>query len=499
MPINNMPDANELWKGIGGYFDSLGEILCEFIDNSISNFNGNKTEIRAIFIRFFVDNDKVRIRVVDSGTGIKNLDAAFTLGSHDGAESLLNEHGFGFKHALASANPTNDAWKILTCTEEDSNNQVYKEIKAPYLLGTMPVNEIHKPWPVNICKTGTIIEFYCSIEMFRTISRGLPGNYTRTDTLLSVLKEDLGFIYSGVLVNSNGGVQISLVEENAIGETISRTDVGQITPIWEGFYETEQRKRQGSENVDLGSGTVKVEYVFGKISESTENKKYYKRNMASSGAEIRINGRLLAYNLIKPIWKKENHNAYNQFLAIINLVSDDPDKLPRTKTSKNGLREGDIHLVNLFTWISQKFPNIPRNSDPIPDEDIDERFLFQQLAEAKKTHLRGNPTVETELYAYDSLGEKIRMDLYIADGMDLIIYEGKKDKTTVKDLYQLIMYWDGCVFDGKKPTEAILISAQHPDSVKRIVSEIRKMYDSNNNNYNIVLKTWKDEGINYPE
>ena len=61
------------------------------------------------------------------------------------------------------------------------------------------------------------------------------------------------------------------------------------------------------------------------------------------------------------------------------------------------------------------------------------------------------------------------------------------------------MYWDGCVFDGKKPTEAILISAQHPDSVKRIVSEIRKMYDSNNNNYNIVLKTWKDEGINYPE
>lgn len=30
MQINNMPNANELWKGIGGYFDTLGEILCEF-------------------------------------------------------------------------------------------------------------------------------------------------------------------------------------------------------------------------------------------------------------------------------------------------------------------------------------------------------------------------------------------------------------------------------------------------------------------------------------
>ena len=82
--------------------------------------------------------------------------------------------------------------------------------------------------------------------------------------------------------------------------------------------------------------------------------------------------------------------------------------------------------------------------------------------------------------------------------MDLIIYEGKKDKTTVKDIYQLLMYWDGCVYDGKCPTEAILITTHHPDSGKRIVNVINSMTDANGNYYNIKLKTWKDEKINYP-
>lgn len=48
--LNNLPDSNDLWKGIGGYFDSLGEILCEFIDNSISNFVGNNLPNRTICI-----------------------------------------------------------------------------------------------------------------------------------------------------------------------------------------------------------------------------------------------------------------------------------------------------------------------------------------------------------------------------------------------------------------------------------------------------------------
>jgi len=190
--INNMPDSNDLWRGIGGYFDSLGEILCEFIDNSISNFNANTPFIRTVIIKFIEKGKKVHVVVEDSGTGIKNLKSAFTLGSHAGAESLLNEHGFGFKHALASANPANDSWKIMTRTKENAEAGCYVEIKAPYVLGEIQGNQIQGTLPGELnLETGTIIEFDCTKEMFYTIRRGIPGNFTKMETVLSILKEDL--------------------------------------------------------------------------------------------------------------------------------------------------------------------------------------------------------------------------------------------------------------------------------------------------------------------
>ena len=38
--IHNQPDVKEIWSGIGGHFDSLGQIINEFVDNSISNAVG---------------------------------------------------------------------------------------------------------------------------------------------------------------------------------------------------------------------------------------------------------------------------------------------------------------------------------------------------------------------------------------------------------------------------------------------------------------------------
>lgn len=40
MAINNKPHADELWAGIGGHFDSLGQILNEFIGDGITPSKG---------------------------------------------------------------------------------------------------------------------------------------------------------------------------------------------------------------------------------------------------------------------------------------------------------------------------------------------------------------------------------------------------------------------------------------------------------------------------
>ena len=228
--INNMPDANELWKGIGGYFDSLGEILCEFIDNSISNFIGNPSIANnSIMIRFKDRGDYVDVSVADSGTGIKDLNAAFTLGSHAGAESLLNEHGFGFKHALASANPDNNGWLIRTCTDLDSKYGQYKEIRAPYLLTGFSADIVQGNFNSGLGNTGTIVEFTCTKEMFMTIRRGLSGNFQRMPSVVDILREDLGFIYSGVL--SEKGLRIILIVEDAAGNQIYHNVVSQVVLI----------------------------------------------------------------------------------------------------------------------------------------------------------------------------------------------------------------------------------------------------------------------------
>ena len=94
--------------------------------------------------------------------------------------------------------------------------------------------------------------------------------------------------------------------------------------------------------------------------------------MSSSGVEIRINGRVLCYNLFQEIWGIENHNSYNYLLIIINLKSQNKESLPKTKTSKNGLREGDIRLEKLYSWIRSNL------STPLKDVSLSdhETYLF---------------------------------------------------------------------------------------------------------------------------
>ena len=60
------------------------------------------------------------------------------------------------------------------------------------------------------------------------------------------------------------------------------------------------------------------------------------------------------------------------------------------------------------------------------------------------------------------------------------------------------MYWDGCIVDGIKPNQGILLATNHPNSVIKMLDYVNKMKDSNGDDYNFLLKTWKEEGINYP-
>lgn len=497
--INNKPKASELWAGIGGHFDSLGQIINEFLDNSISNFAGNNTMTRNIIISLHetTKNGPVKIMIEDSGTGIKDLNIAFTLGAKSAAESPLNEHGFGLKHALASANPENNSWEILTRTEEDINSNQFKKIKAPYKIddfkGVLCKGE---QWPGNLNSSGTLVKFTCTREMFKTLTRGIRGGMTLFTQIADVLCEDVGFVYAGVIEENKASITLDIID--ADGKHIKRA-VGAVKPDWEDFI----KPGTGSEKVDLGNGDVVIDYAFGKMNikaqrnefDNTTARKYYKKNMSSSGVEIRINGRILCHNLFKEIWGIEKHNSFNYLLVCINLKSSDRKTLPKTKTSKNGLREGDLRLDKLYSWIKSNL-STPVKDLTLSDHETD---LFQELCDLKNKHNPDpNKVIEVEKYVFTSTGnpkDKVRVDLYEKSMGQVKIYEGKKETTTSKDVYQLRMYWDGLVYDGVKPDVGLLVATDHPESVKNMISIVNTMKDSNENNYNLELKTWEELGI----
>ena len=103
------------------------------------------------------------------------------------------------------------------------------------------------------------------------------------------------------------------------------------------------------------------------------------------------------------------------------------------------------------------------------------------------------------MQVFKSTGEnkdKVRIDLYEKTSYGVTIYEGKKETTTSKDVYQLRMYWDGLVFDGIIPNKGILVAERNPESVKSLIKIVNTMRDANDKNYNFEAKTWAELGIN---
>lgn len=174
--MDTTPLARDLWEGIGGHFDSFSQVICEFVDNSIANFEGKNIPNKTINLSLEETRDRIRVLIEDTGSGIENFQAVLRIGDKSARQSPLNEHGFGLKHALASADPENKSWKIYSRTKEDFKNQKYNKVTSPYNFN-MNITEVKitdEPWPGIFNGSGSMIEFECSRTLFDTIKKGIP-------------------------------------------------------------------------------------------------------------------------------------------------------------------------------------------------------------------------------------------------------------------------------------------------------------------------------------
>lgn len=485
--LNVSPHADALWKGVGGHFDSFSEIIYEFIDNIISNYDKNHANIRSAIINIeLIDDFTIKVTIEDCGSGIENLQASLRLGDTSSQESPLNEHGFGFKHALASANPENNAWCIYTRTDDDLRNGQYKIVKAPYNFNIEEkiVQASTSPWPGKLNSSGTVFEFECSKELFDTLvhdRRGNPGLYK----YLEFLSWDIGYVYSNII--REGRIALTLYSNVAN----YNKPVASVEPDWVGLYAPKEGKIKKS----LDGNNIDIEYKFGEVKSNDISKRHYQRNMSTSGLEIRINGRLLEDNLLTEVWGVEQHNRFNHFLSQVNIISNNPEYLPKTRTSKNGIRIGDKKLMDLFKWIRNVMPEPPEKLS----KEFSERELISKLKVDKEKSLWAvkDKYIDNEFEVFKIRQTPVRVDLYVYDGNNTILYEAKKGSADMKSFYQLLMYWDGAVDDGIEPNIGVLLAESFSDGVTNLMEDFNQRKDSKGNSYNFIKRTWDDEGINF--
>ena len=483
--LDNTPDAENLWKAIGGSFSNISQAISEFVDDSISNFRrnwGKATMVRTVRLTLHACGEKVDITVEDGGTGIRNLANAMTLAGQADKETPLNEHGYGLKHALAYVDAKGSGWEVATRTEEDLKHNRCQVVKSPYAIGKGKLNSVYRTgwWPAHLGPTGTMISVSCSMEMLRTLC---PEDNEKQKTfwqLVDILEEDLRYTYANILYN--GEAEIELVVSD--GKTSRQKKLKPLFPQWE----TGTLQELPVQKYDLGGGSIQIHCRYGSICTEKNNYSHYIRSMDASGVEIRINGRVIEHGLIKQVWGRSIHNSQNAFLAQIDLQTDSWDALPSTKNAKNGFREEDPRLRKLFRWIRANV-QLPPSS-----RETKEQKLLAQLA-AKKRAVPGMTRVAQEEGVFRTIGLNERVDLLTAQGGAVTIYEGKASQTKTRDVYQMMMYWHGCVQDGIPVAEAVLIGERHTKAVRRLIQHINGMLGPDGRPYCFRAVTWAEEGI----
>ena len=361
--IDNAPNGKEFFAGISGNFKDFGQTLCELIDNPISNFRAHGIRGR-VEIVLEEQGDYVDVSVRDNGTGIENMDAALTIAARSCAESTLNEHGMGLKHALASINAGADQhWSIQTRTAEDAAHDRYQLVESPYSIG-MPMYLIPGGGDI-VGETGTVVQVRCPMHKFLTLKPVFKKNAPTFAQVVSYLQETLRYTYADLLRDEVFSIRLTAVDEDGVPNSVEIAEP--LEPKWKGEY-TELPPVEA----DLGYGRVTICCRYGSIRRSKKNAFYYKGNMASSGAEIRINGRAIQHGLCSEIWGKALHPNQNRFIAQIDILCDQSAALPDTKSAKNGLREDDEKVAALFSWIRANIP------EPVKEEGREAVLIAQR-------------------------------------------------------------------------------------------------------------------------
>lgn len=428
----------------------------------------------------------MHFEIKDFGNGIENIEEALKIGSKFNQQTALNEHGYGLKHALAASDPRNCTWKIYTRTREDCLENQYKYMSAPYDFFDFKI--FFKDGNCfNNSDTGTLIQFDCSKEWFNSVLNDFKNKNYDFENILDILKEKLGVYYSNIIEDEK--IEMVIIGIDKLLDTYYTKKVTSIFPKIDTYIndmECNDSQISGKQSVlyDLGNDEITLEYYFALIENHDETQHYYKKNMESSGIEIRMNGRFIEQMPFKEVWEKAGHPSQNGLLIWINLVSNDKDRLPSTRTTKVGLNKSDPKLSKVKDWLKDKVSNMTQLKNALIKEEKLKCLLKSQI---DIEYYKEYTLYKEEVQQYGRLLEAI----YQNDKLETELYFLCESKSTKKDLYNIECCYDNFIEKGYSIKTVYFFAKYHcPAVVNRVQLINSKMF--NGHFYNIQLETLEE-------
>jgi len=480
-----VPDEHGIFRGLAQAPLHFHNAVAELIDNAIAE-KQEKFNIQ-VDISETEETGAYYCTVVDDCFGIaldKLQNWVFKVGKLPPPGSFhLREHGFGLKNVLAKTEAVKGSWEIWTRDKDALKKDEFYFVKGP-LRYKIPIEIFPSAnWPTYGPKNaGSIVRLKIPFEYSQTVTRGIRGRPPKTIVAtVEYLREHLGVFYRGYLE-----------EKKPVGTITTSINWGtpeDVEPVKPDF----KTYKCISFPVKTKKGKINIYGVYGELepnSTTTRNRLYYYKNVPESqGVDFRIGKRVVATRLLTEIWRRPRHPTLNPFCGEF-IVQPISGRIPKTLNNKTSIDFDDEVWIDIADAIRKKVL-LPRWKGARTEAE-----LREQLATQLKGHKRPSDIIQQNYPCFGGAG--VVIDIYRDETKrtgELIIYETKPGKASPLDAYQLRLYWDGLVVDGKQPTAAILVAKEWTTGVQTIANLLNSVADQNGKQYQFELKKWDDFGI----
>jgi hypothetical protein len=203
---------------------------------------------------------------------------------------------------------------------------------------------------------------------------------------------------------------------------------------------------------------------------------YYQGSNARCGIDIVVRDRVIKTGAFHEIWPNENKTIdFNRFVGELRV-----GPAFRTTNNKTGIDPNSEAWDQVVTELGETEFRPQKTTRSETESSVREKLC---------TILEGIYTDRTCNLDRSVWGGGGRIDIFLDTGSGIRIYELKATPGRVKDLYQLIMAWDGLVKENIQPEVAILVCREYGTNLVDAVEAANARKDGNDQPYNIELKT----------